>query len=161
MQLGTTFDTSADPATAFAYLADFSRIVEWDPFVVRAETLDEGAPRVGTRYRIVGRVLGRPIRLDYRIVELDPPRRVRLVGTGGRTFDGWDEVTLAPAGSGTTVRYEAEIALHGWGRLLWLLAPLAFLAMRVGLRGGPLAGLKAQLDALDALAPARAARGDG
>jgi Polyketide cyclase / dehydrase and lipid transport len=66
VQLGTSFTTRADPASAYAYLADFSRIVEWDPFVVRADALDDGEPRVGSRYRIVGRPLGREITLDYR-----------------------------------------------------------------------------------------------
>jgi uncharacterized protein YndB with AHSA1/START domain len=149
MQLGTSFDTRADPATAFAYLADFAHIVEWDPFIVRADRLEDGEPRVGSGYRIIGRVVGHEIALDYRTVALDPPRRIRLEGRAGRTFDGWDQMTLTPAASGgTTIRYDAEVRLHGPARLLWLLAPMAYLAMRVGFRGGPLAGLQRCLDSL-------------
>ena len=44
--------------------------------------------------------LGREITLDYRIEELDEPRRIRLVGSAGRTFDGWDQMTLVPAPAG-------------------------------------------------------------
>ena len=34
----------------FAYLADFSRIEQWDPGVARACKLTPGAPGVGTRF---------------------------------------------------------------------------------------------------------------
>ncbi len=149
MQLGTSFHTRADPDSAFAYLADFSRIVEWDPFILRARALEDGPPRVGSRYRIIGRVLGREIALDYRTVVLEPPRLIRLEGQGGRAFDGWDQMSLAPdASGGTTIRYDAEIRLHGAARILWLLAPIAYLAMRVGFRGGPMAGMQRRLDGL-------------
>jgi hypothetical protein len=149
MHLETSFDTRADPGTAFAYLADFANIVEWDPFITRAERLEDDGPRVGSRYRIVGRMLGRQIALDYRTVALDPPRRIRLDGRAGRAFDGWDEMVLTPTPSGgTMVCYSAEIRLHGPARLLWLLAPLAFLAMRIVSGGRPLAGLQRRLDGL-------------
>ncbi len=42
MRLGTSFETQLAPHAAFAYLADFARIEEWDPFIRRAERLDPG-----------------------------------------------------------------------------------------------------------------------
>lgn len=153
MRLGTSFRTRLDADRAFAYLADFGTIEEWDPFIRRVERLDAGPPRVGSRYRLDGRFLSRAVTLDYAIVELDAVvRRVKLTGSGGRFFTGWDEITVTPAGhAGATVRYEAEVNLHGRARLFWLLAPVGFLL------GGrrALDGMRLRLDAM-AGAPAAA-----
>jgi len=129
MRLGTSFPTRLAPEAAFTYLADFGSIEEWDPFIRRAQRLDPGPPRVGSRYRLDGRFLGRRVLLDYEITELDPAtRRVKLIGSGGRAYDGWDEITVTEAtGGGSTVRYEAEVRLHGPARLLWIFAPIAMI----------------------------------
>ena len=157
MRLGTSFRTRLDPDRAFAYLADFGTIEEWDPFIRRVERLDADPPRLGTRYRLEGRFIHRAVTLDYTIVGLDAKaRRVRLTGSGGRFFTGWDDITVisAPDG-GATVRYEAEVTLHGRARLFWLLAPIGFLL------GGrrALDGMRRRLDAM-ADAPAEAMRLD-
>ncbi|MEP7041357.1 MAG: SRPBCC family protein [Chloroflexota bacterium] len=150
MRLGTEFRTNLDPARAFAYLSDFGSIEEWDPFIQRAERLDPGPPRIGSRYHLEGRLLGRSVGLDYQITEIDPmARRVKLVGSGGRAYDGWDEITITPADGGSTVRYDAEVRLHGGARLLVLLAPVGMI-----LGGGrALAGMRRRLDEM-ASAPA-------
>ena len=129
MRLGTSFATRLAPDAAFAYLADFGSIVEWDPFIRHAHRLDAGPPRIGSRYRLDGRFVGRRVTLDYEISELDPAaRRVRLIGSGGRFYSGWDEITvLADAAGGSTVRYDAEVRLHGRARLFLLLAPAGLL----------------------------------
>jgi hypothetical protein len=145
MRLRHSFATRLDPERAFAYLSDFGSIEEWDPFIQRADRLDPGPPRVGSRYRASARFLGRELALDYRIVELEPPARVKLVGSAGRRFDGWDEISVAPAavGPGSTIAYAAEVNLHGVARLLWLAAPLAILS-----GGRAMNGMRDRLDAI-------------
>ena len=152
MRLGTTFPTLLAPERAFAYLADFGTIEEWDPFIEHAERLDPGPPRVGSRYRLDGRgPLGVRIGLDYVIEALAEPTRIRLRGSAGSRFDGWDELTVTPrAGGGSTIRYEAEVNLHGIGRLLWLGFPVMALIGRLRGGGGPLGGMRRRLDELAA-----------
>ncbi len=145
MRLGTSFRTRLDADRAFAYLADFGTIGEWDPFIRQVERLDAGPPRVGARYRLDGRFLRRTVTLDYTIVELDGnARRVKLTGSGGLSCTGWDEITVTPTRDGATVRYEAEVNLHGRARLFWLLAPIGLLL------GGrrALDGMRRRLDAM-------------
>jgi hypothetical protein len=150
MHLKTSFRTTADPDRAFDYLADFGRIAEWDPFVARAVALDPGPARVGSRYDVIGK--GGRVRLRYEVTDLDPvARRVRLIGSAAG-FRGWDEIRVAPAGSapGAVVTYEAEIGLHGWTRLFYLLAPLMLVGFAIG--GSPMRGMRRRLDAIGARA---------
>ena len=160
MRLGTSFRTLLEADAAFAYLSDFASIEEWDPFIRRAERLDPGPPRVGSRYHLEGRFIGRSVALDYKIVELDArARRVKLIGSGGRFYTGWDEITVAPmTGGGSTIRYEADITLHGRTRLMVLLAPLGFLLGGrraldgMGLRLDSMAGRAKHMGMLEAVA---------
>jgi len=142
MRLRTAFHTAAGADPAFAYLSDFGRIEEWDPFIARAERPDPGPPRVGTRYDVYAK--GPGFRLRYTIEAIDPvARTVRLVGTGSG-YDGWDELHVEPdPAGGATVTYAAEIRLHGRARLLWLATPFMIL---FGSRA--MAGMRRRLDAL-------------
>ncbi len=85
--------------------------------------------------------------LSYEITELEPPRRVKLIGAGGRAYDGWDEIIVTPADrGGSTIRYDAEVRLHGFARLAWGSAPIAM--MLGGSRA--LGGMPKRLDQLAA-----------
>jgi carbon monoxide dehydrogenase subunit G len=114
---------------AFDYLADFARSAEWDPGVVEAERLTPGAPRRGSRFRVVASFLGRRIPMEYEIAELERPSRLVLVG-GDAALRSVDEISFAPRAGGTRVTYEARLELGGWRRLADPLLHLAF--QRVG-----------------------------
>lgn len=148
VHLRTSFATLASPDVAFGYLEDFGRIEEWDPFIASAERLTPGRPRVGSVYELRARRTG--FRLRYEVSELDDAtRRIRLRGSA-TGYQGWDQITVAPAaGGGSTVTYEADIGLRGRGRLLYLLAP-AMLAVAVFSGGNAMRGLRRRLDALAA-----------
>jgi dehydrogenase/reductase SDR family protein 12 len=151
MRLRTSFPTRATPDAAFAYLEDFGRIEEWDPFIGSAERLTPGEPRVGSVYIV--RPKRGSFRLRYEVVDLDRrARRIRLVGSA-TGFLGWDEITVLPVDAGgSTVTYEAEIGLHGRGRLLYLLAPL-LLVVGISFGGNAMRGMQRRLDALAGEAP--------
>lgn len=106
---------SADDA--FAYVADFRSVAEWDPSVQRAALTTDGAPiRVGAGFRVSVAMLGRTTSLDYEIVELVPGTRVVLRGES-RTFVSTDTVTVVPRGTGSELTYDADLALKGVLRL--------------------------------------------
>ena len=62
----------------FGYLAIFTNAAHWDPGVAAAKQLDPGPVRVGTRFRLQVRFLGRSIPLIYAVTSHDPPRPVVL-----------------------------------------------------------------------------------
>jgi hypothetical protein len=137
-----TIHTLLPREEAFAYLSDFSTTQEWDPGVVEATRLDAGDVREGSEFRLLARFLGRTVPLTYRVVEYDPPYAVGFLGESA-TVTSRDRITLEPAEEGTSIVYDADLALAGLLRLADPLLALAF--KRVGDRA--LVGLRERLGA--------------
>lgn len=117
------------PEVAFDFISDFRHASLWDPRTESVRKLTDGPIGRGTRFLLRAK-LG-PVRLDfpYEIVEYDRPS---LVVFAGRTsfFDYRERVTFAPAGSGTTIAWDAHMKLRS---LLWLGNPiLALVYQRIG-----------------------------
>ena len=106
----------------FEYLATFSNAHEWDPGVVDGEALTPGPVAVGSVFRLGVRLAGRVVPFEYRIVELDRPRRVVLQATHAH-MTSTDTITVegGSAGAGSLVRYAARLEERG---VLRLAAPL-------------------------------------
>lgn len=139
----TTILSARPPADVFEYMARFSNAVEWDPGVLACEESEPGPPRRGSTYRLVVGALGRRVRLEYRIEEIDPPRRVVLQAQNA-TIRSTDVIEVSPApGGGSTVTYAATLRARGPAVLL---APLVGMALRrIGDRAA--AGLRTALAA--------------
>jgi uncharacterized protein YndB with AHSA1/START domain len=118
-------DLPLSPDSAFALLADMSRLEDWDPGVVQAERLDEGPLRPGSRFRVVSHFLGRHIPLTYRLMAFEPNRRLVFRAREGE-LTSLDEITLTPRGEGTRVTYEARLSQRGIAQLADPLLQLAF-----------------------------------
>ncbi len=141
-----TIDSPKPPAEVFEYLARFSNAAEWDPGVASAEDLSPGPTAVGSVFRLQVTFLGRQLPLDYRVLELDAPRRV-VVEAENRLVRSTDVIEVAPEGSGSRLTYAASLTLKGAALLATPLAEVAFtrIAQRaeaglvVALGGGPTA----------------------
>ena len=110
-----TFSTIATPDATFAYLSDFTHAEEWDPGTRTCERTS-GDGGVGTTYRNVSTFLGREVEITYTTAELAPPTRVHLRGTNEQ-FEGHDIFEITASGSGSQVRYTAEMSFSGLSRL--------------------------------------------
>jgi len=139
----TTVDSPWPPADTFTYMARFSNAAKWDPGVLAAEETEPGPPRRGSTYRLVVGALGRRLSLEYRIEEIDPPRRVVLQAENA-VIRSTDVIEVSPLeGGGSRVTYAATLRAKGAALML---APLVAVALRrVGDRAA--AGLKAALAA--------------
>lgn len=135
-------ETALPPEAAFAFVADFANSMAWDPGVATSERMDDGPPRVGSRYRLGVRLAGRIVPMEYRITVFEPFRRVVLVGAGSRV-SAVDEIHFEPAGAGTRIDYTADIELGGVLRLVQPFLGGQF--ARIGREA--LAGMKQTLDA--------------
>jgi hypothetical protein len=140
-----SLQTSLSCQEAFAYLSDFSTTQDWDPGVVEAHPLEAGEVREGSQFRLLARFLGRSIPLTYTVVEYVPTDAVGLLGENG-TVVSRDRITFEPAGTGTRIVYDADLALKGPLRIADPLLGLAF--SRVGDRA--LEGLRRRLGELAA-----------
>ena len=105
-------ETSLPPERVFDFVADFANADRWDPGVDRSVGLDEGPLRVGSRFELDVRMGSGTAPMTYHVAALERPHRVVLVGTGSGV-DAVDEIVFEPTGSGTRIRYTADIRLTG------------------------------------------------
>lgn len=109
--------TSLDTSSAFAKVAEFANIEQWDPGVVRSVKRTPGPTDVGTSYELELEYAGRKLDMTYTVTEYLPNERIVLRSRGGRV-EAVDTITFAPNGGGTVVTYEADLQLRGAGRLV-------------------------------------------
>lgn len=120
--------TSLSPAEAFAYIAEFENIDQWDPGVEESVKGTSGETGVGSVYNLVLNYRGRNLTMQYVVTEWEPDKRVVLVGTGG-PVKAVDTITFEPSGEGTVVTYEADLQLAGVARLFQPLMGSRFAAI--------------------------------
>jgi len=102
--LDETIEVERPLNEVFAYVSEFSRIEEWDPAVARGVRLSEGAPGVGSEYRIEMKA---GFALHYRIEEFEAQQRMQM-SVSSRVFSAREEIVFGRADNGaTTVRYIA------------------------------------------------------
>jgi len=132
----TSVVTPLSAAEAFAYMADVTHFVQWDPGVKRVLRVAGDGDGVGAAYDLTVQAGGTTV-MRYEVKEYEPPRRILLLA---RTsfLTSVDEVRVEAAGSGSIVTYDAKLTLNG---PLTLFDPLLRLAFRrIGDRAA--AGLK-------------------
>ncbi|MGV1036666.1 MAG: SRPBCC family protein [Candidatus Nanopelagicales bacterium] len=113
----TTVESAASPAEAFALVADFSNIAQWDPGVISSERLDSDSVGVGSRFRVISAFGPRRIPLDYHVLEWNPNHRAVLEART-RDFRSYDVISTAPTTLGSAVTYDALLELNGVRKIL-------------------------------------------
>jgi hypothetical protein len=121
-RFSTTLKTDAPAQRVLDHLADFATAAEWDPGVTAAALLSGDPGQVGARYRVMFSFGPRRIPLEYVVMDRrDPldgePGYVVLVAESG-WFTSHDTITVTPTSSGSEMRYDAILTLHGLGRIM-------------------------------------------
>ena len=122
------------PDEAFARMAAFERVPEWDPATTASTRLGPEAG-LGAEYDVTTRFAGRTMLVRYRTTAYAPPTRLVLEATLPNGNALRDEITVAPEGTGSCVTYDARIAATGLWRLADPIFQLVF--TRVGARAMP------------------------
>jgi hypothetical protein len=112
----TVVPSSLTQEDAFAYMADFTNALEWDPSVSRAQRDDDGPVAQGAAFDLVARFGGRDVPLRYTVLEYDPPRRVVLEARR-QDFVSRDTLTVEPGPAGSVLTYDARLDFQGFRRL--------------------------------------------
>ncbi len=107
-------------ADAFAYVADFTTTMEWDPGISHAEQLSPEGPGLDCRYEVTAVFNGNERRLTYVTEVYEPPERVVFRG-GDRRFESVDTITFETMENGTRIIYAADFRMKG---LLAVLEPM-------------------------------------
>jgi uncharacterized protein YndB with AHSA1/START domain len=107
------------PEEVFNYVSNAQNLPVWDSSILKAEQVDSGPLRVGTRWRGVSKVLGRRFKWTTELVELTPPTMTMSRSVAGKlSFTVTN--TFQPEAGGTrfTYKVDAESGLGGiFGRV--------------------------------------------
>jgi hypothetical protein len=109
----------------FAFVSDLRNAPKWDPQTVEAAKVSEGPITAGTRFCLVGNLLGYNFKLPYEIQLYDPPCELVIAGETA-VLRYRDRITLAPQGAETYLTYEAQLEAKGVLRFANPLLPLLF-----------------------------------
>ena len=112
-----TFEVDADPARAWAYLADHRHAVDWDPTVVASTLVGDEPIEAGSAFDATVTFYGRRLDLRYLLVEHDRPTRLAFELSGSKVV-GTMTFDLTPNGSGTRIDHRIDLALTGMLRML-------------------------------------------
>ena len=119
---------------AFARMAAFDRAPEWDP-ATEASVLVGDERGLGAAFDVTTGFGGKTHVVRYRMTRYEPPHRFVLEATLPNGIGLRDEITVAPAGRGSRVTYDARILPRG----VWRLADPVFAIVfrRIGARAVP------------------------
>jgi NAD(P)-dependent dehydrogenase (short-subunit alcohol dehydrogenase family) len=137
--LDKTIEVTRSLAEVFAYVAEFSRIEQWDPAVAKGIKLINGQPGVGSRYQIVMKA---GFTLYYEVTEFEPNKRL-LMTVDSKLFRAEEEILFNNSSKGTKVRYIANFDFPAPLALMSRLSP----GMMNWVGNTALEGLRAALEA--------------
>ena len=136
-----TVNTPRPRPEVFAYVADFTRVADWDPGI-RSSVRVAGDGGVGTRYEVEAPFAGRVVPMTYEVIEHAAPSRIVLRGLAA-TVEAVDSISFEEApGGGTRVTYRADFTLKGGLRYFGLVMKPIF--GRLGRKA--IGGLRAALN---------------
>lgn len=127
----TEIPSVLSPSDAFAKMAAFERVPEWDPNTSASARVGDEAGG-GGQFDVTTTFGGRELVVRYRTTEHEPPRRFVVEASLPNGIALKDEITVAADGAGSRVTYDARIIPTG----LWKLADPVFQVIfrRVGRR---------------------------
>jgi len=122
-----TVSSVRPPDEAFAYLADFRSVAEWDPSVRSAVLVNGDDPiTVGAKFRVTTKTTLTEVALDYTTIELERPSRIVLRGENNSMVSVDTIVIRDDEQGGAEVTYDAQIELKGVRKLADPLLALGF-----------------------------------
>ena len=112
-EIRRAIDVAAAPDRVFAVLTDLDRLPDWATIVVETRDVSELPLRAGCTFRQRVRVVGREIDSEWRVVELEPGRRVAYEATAAGGGSMTMRQTVAPRDGGSRVELDIEYELPG------------------------------------------------
>ena len=111
-QYTTTIPCTWNVDEAFSYMSDFANARFWDPSVISAQRIDDGAVDENSEFELTVRVAGRDKVLRYRVTSLESPRVVTFTSSTTSLLS-LDTLTFEPRTSGCEMTYSAELRFKG------------------------------------------------
>jgi carbon monoxide dehydrogenase subunit G len=97
---------------AFAYVADFTTVAEWDPGIHESRRVS-GEGGVGTVYAVRAEFRGKTMPFTYTVTSFEGNERIVLDGVGEKATSLDTIAFEASADGGTRITYSADFKLKG------------------------------------------------
>lgn len=110
IELRETIVLATELEETFDFVADFGRLVEWDPGVVASERTSGGRFWPESTYSVRVRFLGRTPEVAYELLQAERPNRVVYEGKAA-WMTARDTLDLSAVDHGTLLRASTEIEL--------------------------------------------------
>jgi hypothetical protein len=112
------------PEAAYAYVADMLSHPEWSPDSMKMEAETPGPIAVGSRFKAVAHLVGRPNPSTVEITAMEPPKRFAFKSTDSNS-EWLHEFTFTPEDGGTRIDREVTPVRTppGFGILFTILFP--------------------------------------
>ena len=91
-----------DPKVAYSYVADLNRHVEWSPDNLQIQPEQTGPIQVGSRFKTVGHLQGKPNPSTVEVVAMEEPRLFAFKSTDGNS-EWLHEFSFVPESGGTRI----------------------------------------------------------
>jgi uncharacterized protein YndB with AHSA1/START domain len=115
----SSIEIARPPEEVFEYVADPSRLAEWQESVVSARAEGGGPPSVGSRVTTRRKVGRRERTMTMEMTDISPPRRWAVRGTDGPVRGiANGTVEALDGGARSQVTIELDFEAHGLGKLL-------------------------------------------
>ena len=108
----TKVHTTLSAAEAFALIADFRNLADWDPGVHSSVQASGDGVELGATYDVEVQVGRGTSVLTYEVTHVAPDRLLRVVGED-RRFRSVDVIEVEPTADGSIITYDATLTLKG------------------------------------------------
>jgi uncharacterized membrane protein len=105
----------------FAFLADLENAPKWQSGLTDSTKLTDGAIGVGTKFREVIRIVGRPVETVCEITAYEPGRRMQFKSNSSKVIQYTVEYSFHAVGNDTRIEATGETQLGGLWRVIELL----------------------------------------
>ena len=119
VRVETPLEVHSSPERAFEFVADVRHEAEWNPNLTGAQ-LEGSANRtigVGSVFHVIGKVMGREMRFDVRIVRYEPPHVVSAVVEMAPMQITYT-YTVEPSDDGVRILHSADIEPRGMMKMM-------------------------------------------
>lgn len=109
LEMHEQFDAPRPSEDVFNYIADFSRINEWDHTIVSAQKTSAGALGVGSQFDLVYKRGLRRVPICYTITEFTPNQKLVMTGVA-KTFTAVDTINITETPTANITKTPTAIA---------------------------------------------------
>ena len=112
LEMHEQFDSSRSSEDVFCYVANFSRIDEWDHTIISAQKTSDGPIAEGSKFDLMYKSGFSSVPIQYSVTEYIPHKKLVMTGEAA-SFTAVDTVNITDTPTGCHVDWHAALEFRG------------------------------------------------